>query len=100
MDFTTTQVLHTLFSLLNNTVRTITKYNVQHPDFPLPMDKVETICYEALLVSIIWAFSGDAKLDLRAEMSEFLRKKIGVDLPPMAVKNSLIDFNVQITTGE
>ena len=25
---------------------------------------------------------------------------VTVDLPPMAVKNSLIDFDVQITTGE
>ncbi|KAL4069341.1 dynein heavy chain and region D6 of dynein motor-domain-containing protein [Scleroderma citrinum] len=100
MDFTTTRALHTLFSLLNKTARNIIEYNIQHPDFPLPMEKVEQYVTKRLLVSIIWAFSGDAKLDLRAEMGDFLRKQTGIDLPPMAAENSLIDFDVQITTGE
>jgi dynein heavy chain 1 len=51
-------------------------------------------------VSIIWAFSGDAKLDLRAEMGDFLRKQTGIDLPVMGSESSLIDFDVQIATGD
>ncbi|KAI9572626.1 dynein heavy chain and region D6 of dynein motor-domain-containing protein [Boletus coccyginus] len=100
MDFTTTRALHTLFSLLNKTTRNIIEYNIQHSDFPLPLEKVEQYVTKRLLVSIIWAFSGDAKLDLRAEMGEFLRKQTGIDLPPMAAEASLIDFDVQIATGD
>ena len=100
MDFTATRALHTLFSLLNKTARNVIEYNIQHSDFPLPPEKVEQYVTKRLLVSIIWAFSGDAKLDLRAEMGEFLRKQTGIDLPPMAAEASLIDFDVQIATGE
>lgn len=100
MDFTTTRALHTLFSLLNKTARNIIEYNIQHSDFPLPPEKVEQYVTKRLLVNIIWAFSGDAKLDLRAEMGEFLRKQTGIDLPPMAVDASLIDFDVQIASGD
>ncbi|KAG2370226.1 dynein heavy chain protein 1 [Suillus spraguei] len=100
MDFTSTRALHTLFSLLNKTARNVIEYNLQHSDFPLAPEKVEQYVTKRLLVSIIWAFSGDAKLDLRAEMGYFLRKQTGIDLPTMGSDDSLIDFDVQIATGD
>ncbi|KAG7090771.1 Cytoplasmic dynein 1 heavy chain 1 [Marasmius oreades] len=100
MDFTTTRALNTLFSLINKTVRNIIEYNFQHSDFPLAFDRIEQYVTKRLLVSIIWAFSGDAKLDLRAEMGDFLRNCTGIDLPPIGVGGSLIDFDVQVATGE
>ncbi|OJA07948.1 hypothetical protein AZE42_05923 [Rhizopogon vesiculosus] len=100
MDFTSTRALHTLFSLLNKTARNVIEYNLQHSDFPLASDKVEQYVTKRLLVSIIWAFSGDAKLDLRAEMGDFLRKQTGIDLPLMGSESSLIDFDVQIASGD
>ncbi len=71
MDFTVTRALNTLFSLINKTVRNIIEYNMQHSDFPLSAERVEQYVTKRLLVSIIWAFSGDAKLDLRANVGEF-----------------------------
>ncbi|KAG2160116.1 dynein heavy chain and region D6 of dynein motor-domain-containing protein [Suillus bovinus] len=100
MDFTSTRALHTLFSLLNKTARNVIEYNLQHSDFPLAPEKVEQYVTKRLLVSIIWAFSGDAKLDLRAEMGYFLGKQTGIDLPTMNSDNSIIDFDVQIATGD
>ncbi|PFH54718.1 hypothetical protein AMATHDRAFT_72478 [Amanita thiersii Skay4041] len=100
MDFTTTRALNTLFSLLNKTVRNVIEYDNQHPDFPLSQERIEQYSIKRLLVSIIWAFSGDAKLDFRAEMGEFLRKHTGIDLPQLAPGSSLIDFDVQVSTGE
>lgn len=100
MDFTPTRALNTLFSLINKTVRNIIEYNTQHSDFPLPAERVEQYVSKRMLVSIIWAFSGDARLDLRAEMGEFLRKQTGVDLPPLMQGMSLIDYDVQVTTGD
>jgi dynein heavy chain 1, cytosolic len=100
MDFTVTRALNTLFSLINKTVRNIIEYNFQHPDFPLSPERVEQYVTKRLLVNIIWAFSGDSKLDLRAEMGEYLRKQTGIDLPPLGPGSSLIDFDVQISTGE
>lgn len=100
MDFTDTRALNTLFSLLNKTVRNIIEYNSNHPDFPLAPERVEQYVSKRLLISIIWAFSGDAKLDLRAEMGEFLSKRTGVDLPPFQPGLSLLDYDVQVTTGD
>lgn len=100
MDFTTTRALNTLFSLLNKTVRNIIEYNLQHPDFPLGPERVEQYVTKRLLVSIIWAFSGDAKLDSRAEMGDFLRNQTGIDLPPLGSNASLLDYDVQISNGE
>ena len=100
MDFTITRALNTLFSLVNKTVRNVIEYNLQHPDFPLPPERVEQYVTKRLLLSIIWAFSGDAKLDLRADMGEFLRKQTSIDLPPLAPGTSLIDFDVQVSNGD
>ncbi|KAI3615632.1 cytoplasmic dynein 1 heavy chain 1-like [Moniliophthora roreri] len=100
MDFTTTRALNTLFSLINKTIRNIIEYNFQHPDFPLAPERVEQYVTKRLLVSIVWAFSGDAKLDLRAEMGDFLRNRTGIDLPSLGSGASLIDFDVQVSTGE
>ncbi|KAI0063221.1 dynein heavy chain protein 1 [Artomyces pyxidatus] len=100
MDFTMTRALNTLFSLVNKTVRNILEYNTQHSDFPLPFDRIEQYVTKRLLVSVIWAFSGDAKLDLRAELGHFLSKQTGIDLPTLGPGNSLIDYDVQVATGE
>ncbi|KIY45226.1 dynein heavy chain protein 1 [Fistulina hepatica ATCC 64428] len=100
MDFTATRALNTLFSLLNKTVRNVIEYNIQHSDFPLTPDKVEQYVTKRLLISIIWAFSGDARLDVRAEMGDFLRDRTGIELPPMGLGSSLLDFDVQVATGE
>jgi dynein heavy chain 1 len=82
IDFTSARALHTLFSLLKM-ARNVIEYNLQHSDFPLAPERLEQYVTRRLLVSIILAFSGDAKLDLRAEMGEFLRKQTGIDLPPL-----------------
>ena len=100
MDFTETRALNTLFSLINKTVRNVVEHNLQHSDFPLSVERVENYVTKRLLVNIIWAFSGDAKLDLRAEMGEFLRKQTGIDLPPLTQGGSLLDYDVQINNGE
>jgi dynein heavy chain 1, cytosolic len=100
MDFTETRALNTLFSLINKTVRNIIEYNLQHSDFPLSSERVEQYVTKRLLVNIIWAFSGDAKLDLRAEMGKFLSKQTGVDLPPLSQGGSLLDYDVQVNNSE
>lgn len=100
MDFTVTRALSTLFSLINKTTRNVIEYNIQHPDFPLAQEKIEQYVSRRMLVSLIWAFSGDSRLDLRAEMGHFLRDRTPVDLPAMLAGTSLIDFDVHVSSGE
>ncbi|KZV92126.1 dynein heavy chain protein 1 [Exidia glandulosa HHB12029] len=100
MDFTVARALNTLFSLINKSVRNVLEYNNQHVDFPLAAERVEQYVQKRMLISLIWAFSGDAKLDLRAQMGEFLRNRTGIDLPPLPPGTSLLDYDVQVATGE
>jgi dynein heavy chain 1, cytosolic len=100
MDFTTMRAVSTLFSLINKTVRNILEYNVQHPDFPLQADQVESYVTKRLLVGIVWAFTGDSRLDTRAQMGDFLRDHSGLDLPPLGPGSSLIDYDVAIGSAD
>lgn len=100
MDFTRMRVLNTLFSLLNKTVRNIFEYNAQHPDFPMSNDQIEGYVSKRLVTGIIWSFAGDAKLDLRAQLGDHLRQITTIEMPPALSATSLIDYDVQIKTGE
>ncbi|CAJ0883095.1 1976_t:CDS:10 [Entrophospora sp. SA101] len=100
MDFTKARVLSTLFSLLNKTVRNVIEYNVQHPDFPMGAEHMEGYVTKRLVLGVIWSFSGDAKLDLRANLGDYIRGITTVDLPPAQPGSSIIDYDVQINNGE
>nr|CAG8506850.1 6173_t:CDS:10 [Entrophospora candida] len=100
MDFTKARVLSTLFSLLNKTVRNVIEYNVQHPDFPMGAEHMEGYVIKRLVLGVIWSFSGDAKLDLRANLGDYIRGITTVDLPPAQPGSSIIDYDVQISNGE
>ncbi|RIA96574.1 dynein heavy chain [Glomus cerebriforme] len=100
MDFTKMRVLNTLFSLMNKTVRNVIEYNVQHPDFPMSTEHLESYVTKRLVVGVIWSFSGDAKLDLRAQLGDFVRGIAVIDLPPANPGSSIIDYDVQINNGE
>ena len=100
MEFTSIRALNTLFSLLNKTTRNVVEYDIQHPDFPLSAEKVEEYVTKRFLIATIWAFCGDAKLDIRAQMGEFLRGRTAVDLPNLSSGSSLLDFDVHVSSGE
>ncbi len=100
MDFTEARALNTLFSLLNKTVRSVQAYNQDHADFPLTKEQVESYAIKRLVLAIVWAFAGDSRLEVRAEMGNFIAQHAGVDLPAVGSNGSLIDFDVQIGAAE
>ncbi|KAJ3049614.1 hypothetical protein HDU99_008862, partial [Rhizoclosmatium hyalinum] len=97
MDFTRMRVLNTLFSLINKTTVNVLDYNSSHPDFPLAVDLLEKYVSKRLLLAVIWSFSGDCKLDLRAKMGEFLRTASSIEMPS---QGGVIDYDVNIITGD
>ncbi|KAF9161045.1 hypothetical protein DFQ26_004928 [Actinomortierella ambigua] len=99
MDFTVMRVLNTLFSLLNKSVRNVIQYNIQHSDFPMTGEQLENYISKRLIFSAIWSLAGDAKLELRTKLGEYVRGITTIDLPNMA-NMSIIDFDVHISTGE
>ena len=100
MNFTTIRAATTLFSLLNKSIVTALNHNMQHPDFPLSDAEVEAYMTKRLLLGLVWAFTGDAKLDVRAKMSQFVCTHSVLELPAIVTNGSLIDFEVHITNGE
>jgi dynein heavy chain 1, cytosolic len=100
MDFTNARALTTLFSLINKTARNVLDYNGQHSDFPLGPEVVEAYAKKKMIISLVWAFTGDSKLDVRAAMGEFLQSQTSVDLPALGPGTSLIDYDVQVSNAE
>jgi len=100
MDFTRMRALNTLFSLMNKTVRNIIEYNAQHLVSRMSADHLEGYVTKRLVIGVIWSFSGDAKLDLRAKLGDFVRGITTINLPPSFPGSSIIDYDVQIDNGE
>ncbi|TIA73231.1 hypothetical protein E3P91_01529 [Wallemia ichthyophaga] len=100
MDFTFMRALTTLFSLINKSIRNVIDHNLQHSDFPLSIQHVEQYINKRLLVAIVWAFTGDTKLDLRLEMGDYLRGLTTIELPIIGDGMSLIDFDVNVATSD
>lgn len=100
MDFTRMRVMTTLFSLLNKTARNVIEYNVQHPDFPMSADHLEGYISKRLIYAVIWSFSGDAKLELRAKLGDFVRGITTIDLPASSGDLNIIDYDVSVTNGD
>jgi dynein heavy chain 1 len=98
MDFTSSRAMGTLFSLLNKSVRNVLEYNSMHMDFPLSVESIHAYLSKRLIFSLIWSFSGDAKLDERVKFGEYLRGITMIDMPPAGL--SVIDYDINLATGE
>ena len=98
MDFTEIRAFSTLTSLLNHALKRINRYNEAHVDFPMPFDHMEKYALKKLILSILWAFTGDCSIPERIELGNFLKKQTTLSLPTSDTL-SLIDFNVDIKSG-
>ncbi|KAJ6102543.1 hypothetical protein N7486_004970 [Penicillium sp. IBT 16267x] len=99
MDFTDIRALNTLFSLLNKACRNILEYNVQHVDFPLDPEQIESYISKKLLLTLVWSFTGDCPLADRKSFGQFATGMSTIDLPPDG-DSSLIDFDVTLPKAE
>ncbi|KAK9422351.1 putative Dynein heavy chain [Seiridium unicorne] len=100
MEFTTTRVLETLFSLLNKAIRNVIEYNAQHSDFPLDADQTEAYVAKKLLLALVWAFTGDCPLVDRKAFGDNIASLASFGSPPLDGASSLIDFNVSLPRAE
>ncbi|KAI9173154.1 dynein heavy chain [Blastocladiella emersonii ATCC 22665] len=99
MDFTAGRVINTLFSLINKAIRNMIEYDAQHTDFPLSLSAIEAYTSKKLLTAVVWSFSGDAKLDARKDLSDFVHGITTIDLP-FSGDGNVIDYDVTLPTGE
>ncbi|XP_016335882.1 cytoplasmic dynein 1 heavy chain 1 [Sinocyclocheilus anshuiensis] len=96
MDFTRLRSLSSLFSMLHQACRNVALYNNNHPDFPMPIDQLEKYMQKYLIYAVLWSFSGDSRLKMRAELGEYIRRITTVSLPS-APNVPIIDYEVSIT---
>ncbi|PSN61624.1 hypothetical protein BS50DRAFT_680599 [Corynespora cassiicola Philippines] len=95
MEYTDIRALNTLFSLLNKACRNVLEYNVQHQDFPLEDEKMESYLAKKLLLALVWALVGDCPLSERKEFGDLIAGLTDVELPPLNDSTSLIDYDVK-----
>ncbi|XP_034530779.1 cytoplasmic dynein 1 heavy chain 1 [Notolabrus celidotus] len=96
MDFTRLRCLGSLFSMLHQACRNVALYNNNHPDFPMPIDQLEKYMQKYLIYAVLWSFSGDGRLKMRAELGEYIRRITTVPLPA-APNVPIIDYEVCIS---
>ncbi|XP_026482181.1 dynein heavy chain, cytoplasmic isoform X8 [Ctenocephalides felis] len=96
MDFTRLRALSSLFSMLNQAARNVLIYNQQHPEFPVTSEQMEQYIPKALVYSLLWSFSGDAKLKVRSDLGDFLRSVTTIQLPA-AGNAPIIDYEVNLS---
>ena len=100
MEFTVARVLTTLFSLLNKSARDIIEYNAQHSDFPLEQEQVEAFISKKLLLTLVWAFTGDCPLIDRKSFGDNLCALASFGSPPLDGSTSLIDYDVTLPKAD
>ena len=98
MDFTRLRALGSLFSMINQSVRTVLHYNLTHSDFPMNSEQLESYIPKALVYAMLWSFTGDSKSSYREEMSSYIRSATTITLPPEASSkgSSILDFEITV----
>ena len=100
MDFTRLRALGSLFSMINQSVRTVLHYNLTHSDFPMNSEQLESYIPKALVYAMLWSFTGDSKSSYREEMSSYIRSATTITLPPETATaskgSSILDFEITV----
>lgn len=96
MEFTQIRALNTLFSLLNKACRTLIEYNLQHEDFPLDSEQIESFISKKTLLALIWALAGDCPIKERKVFGEYVAGLSTTDTPLLSETSSLIDYDVSL----
>lgn len=96
MRFTEIRVLNTLFSLLNKACRTVIEYNIQHEDFPLDHEQIESYLSKKILIALVWALAGDCPMSQRKAFGDHIARLTTFDTPILNASSSLIDYDVSL----
>ena len=100
MQFTEIRALNTLFSLLNKACRSMLEYNIQHEDFNLDPEQVESYLEKKLLLALVWALAGDSPIGERKSFGDHVASLTTFDVPILSQSCSLIDFDVSLPRAQ
>jgi len=99
MEFTEIRAVNTLFSLLNKACRTIIDYNLQHEDFSLDSEQVESFISKKTLLALVWALAGDCPMKERKAFGEVIAALTTFNTP-LSESSSLIDYDVSLPQAD
>lgn len=100
MQFTEIRVLNTLFSLLKKACRTAVEYNIQHEDFPLETEQIESFISKKMLLALIWALAGDCPMGERKSFGNLVAGLMTFDTPALSSTASLVEYDVSLPQAE
>ena len=100
MQFTEIRALNTLLSLLNKACRTVIEYNIQHEDFPLDQEQVESFVQKKILLALVWALAGDCPIRERRTFGEYIAGLTTIETPLLSESSSLIDYDVSLPKAD
>lgn len=100
MDFTTLRVLTSMLSLINEGIMNVSTYNGLHSDFPLSADIVSKYLTNRVIFSMIWGFGGSMPLVEREKFCTKIREWISTPLPDFPPNATLLDYGVELESGE
>ena len=100
MQYTEIRALNTLFSLLNRICRAIIEYNVQHGDFPLDPEQIESFTSKKMLLAVVWALVGDCPIRERRDFGAYISSLTTFDIPLLSEVASLIDYDVLLPKAD
>lgn len=99
MEPTAQRLILAFFSMMNYSVRQLLNHSFMHQDFPLSDEEISAYITRAMLVNLVWSFSGDGKWKCRQRLSDFVRGSTHIQLPSDE-QVPIIDFEVVIDGGE
>lgn len=100
MEFAEIRAVNTLFSLLNKACRTIIEYNLQHEDFSLDSEQVESFISKKTLLALVWALAGDCPMRERKAFGEVIAALTTFNIPFLSESSSLIDYDVSLPQAD
>lgn len=106
MEFSVIRHLEALFALIRKGVERIVEYNEHNPDLPLEESSITNFIKKWTFMAMNWSFVGDLKLAKRSDYYQELINGQGstirnmLDLPQTGDNLTLIDYGVDIKTGQ
>ncbi|KAL6068809.1 putative dyneins heavy chain [Balamuthia mandrillaris] len=99
MDFTRLRTLLSSFSLINRGIYNILQYNQEHPDFHLPMDRLERYMTNRLYYALMWGLGGSMGLSDREAFGKHVMSLATTPMPDPSGP-SLLDYWVSLEDGD
>jgi dynein heavy chain 1 len=97
MQYTNSQILENLFSLIDACVKTAIEYDSEHDEFPLVSEELDSFFVHSFYINLAWSLGGNMCLQERIKLGKFI-SRIGFLLIPE--DQTIFDFETLLPSGQ